>query len=102
MHCLHGQYDYLVNDQFELYEWNEKDYCFSVPTSNLMKDLFKNYLDYLEEKQMDLEFIYLIESSLFLSMTSLHYENKQRQKVMYLTGVVLLNQVLERNYAYMY
>jgi len=35
-----------------------------------------------------------IEGLLFISMLPLHHENPQRQKMMYLTGLTLLNEVL--------
>ena len=95
MHCLHGKYDYLVNDKFTLNTISVNEYIFDVPENKLLDRLLTFYISCLENKAVNLTFIYLIEASLFLSMIPLHYENTDRQKVFYLTGIIFLNNVLE-------
>lgn len=102
MHCLHSGYDYIANDNFILHEYNHTNFYLEIPTSETIKQLEIFFIHELRQKKIDLEYIYLIEASLFLSMTSLHYENMKRQKAMYLKGLILLNQVVEGKYANMY
>ncbi|WP_051555080.1 hypothetical protein [Legionella fairfieldensis] len=102
MHCLHSRYDFLVNDQFRLCEETPNQFYFEIPNHELLRELEEIYIEQLLKKGIPLEFIYLIEASLFLSMASLHYENIERQKILYLVGIILLNQVAEGKYANMY
>lgn len=98
MHCLHGKYDYLVNDVFYLEETEPLTYKFDMPRNLLLNGLHEFYVDTLIKKGLNLDFIYLIEASIFLSMVPLHYENKMRQKALYLNGLIILNQVLNGHY----
>lgn len=102
IHCLHGKYDYLVNDQFNLLEFGDHNFYLELPKSPLLTQLHYFYLNLLTARGINIEFIYLIEASLFLSMASLHYENKVRQKALYLTGLMILNNVIEGRYAHLY
>lgn len=101
MHCLHGRYDYIVNDQYH-FEEDEYNFKIKVFSSELMDYLERIYTHILIDNEFNMEFVYLIESSLFLSMASLHYENHQRQKMFYLTGLILLNQIIEGKYENMH
>ncbi|HRD69690.1 MAG TPA: hypothetical protein PK657_06075 [Legionella sp.] len=98
LHCLHGRYDYLVNGFYELEEINTSQFSLNTTHSDLLDQLYYFYINSLIEKEVSMEFIYLIEASLFLSMTPLHYENKQRQKALYLTGIIILNDVINGYY----
>ncbi|MBA2656498.1 MAG: hypothetical protein H0U70_05870 [Tatlockia sp.] len=102
MHCLHGYYDFLVNDQFVLSETLSNQFNFEIPYSSLIAELEDSYINLLLNKEIPLDFIYLIEASLFLSMASLHYENLERQKILYLTGIIILNNVIEGKYENMH
>lgn len=73
-----------------------------VPLYDCFNDMYEYFINRLVERNVLIEFVYLIEASLFLSMVSLHYENPCRQKVLYLTGLIILNNVIEGNYAHMY
>lgn len=102
MHCLHSRYDFIVNENFALYEFGNESFYYEVFGSPFLAELEQVYINALLERGINIEFIYLIEASLFLSMASLHYENAQRQKIMYFIGLTLLNQVMEGKYASMY
>ncbi|AUH74274.1 hypothetical protein [Legionella sainthelensi] len=102
LHCVHSRYDFIVNDLFTLNECDSECFYFEIPTSLLLDQLEEFYKEILIEKNITLEFLYLIEASLFLSMASLHYENIQRQKILYLIGIIILNQVIEGHYAHMH
>lgn len=98
LHCLHGCYDYIVSNKYELQESNQGCFSFSWPTSPLLKRLHKHYRPLLRARGICLDFCYLIEASLFLSMTALHYESRQRQKALFLMGLIILNNFFEGNY----
>ncbi len=102
MHCLNSKYDFIVNDQFTLKEFPNNHFYYYLPDSQILKELEELYVNKLLEKNYFLEFIYLIEASLFLSMACLHYENKNRQKIFFFRGIVLLNTLIEGKYAHMY
>jgi len=48
----------------------------------------------IEEAGYDLEHIAFIEGLLFISMLPLHQDTPRRQRMMYLTGLSRLNEVL--------
>lgn len=102
LHCLHGKYDFVVLDQFELKQFNPTCFEFEVPSSSILDSLHRTYISLLKAREINLEFLYLIEASLFLSMATLHYENKQRQIVFFLKGLIILNKVMEGKYENMY
>ena len=51
---------------------------------------------------IEIKYLYLIEASLFLSMVSLHYEDPQRQKALFLNGIIILNEYFEGKYENLY
>ncbi len=98
LHCLHGKYDLIVNNQYELTEIGEKEFIFHIFKSPIIDDLFQYFKLFLREKNIDLQFLYLIEASLFLSMAALHYEDPHRQKALFFTGIMILNDFYEGKY----
>lgn len=102
LHCLDGKYDFVALDQFKLKQISPTCFKFEVPPSPLLDGLHRTYISLLKTRGINLEFLYLIEASLFLSMAPLHYENKQRQIVFFLKGLIILNKVMEGEYENMY
>ena len=98
LHCLHGRYDLIVNNNFALEELNKGVFSFKRPHSSLLKKLHKSYRLLLIERGVNIELSYLIEASLFLSMAALHYECVKRQKALFLTGLIILNNFFEGKY----
>jgi hypothetical protein len=90
-HCIHGNYDFIVSDMFNLKQ-EENSFLFNMPIDN--RELVSVFDDIIKEVS-NLESIKLIEGLLFISMIPLHYENINRQIAMYLMGVMLLNEVIK-------
>lgn len=98
MHCLHGRYDCMVKGSFTLNETSPGQFSFTKPSFTLIDELHQYYIKLLQERGINAKFLYLIEASLFLSMSVLHYEDKQRQKALFLTGLMILNDFFENKY----
>jgi dTDP-glucose pyrophosphorylase len=92
-HSISGLYDYIVSDLFRITEegatFNVDLYCNRVPST--ITPFFDTLLEESGYKPKEVQFI---EALLFVSMLPLHQENPQRQKMMYLTGIKILNQIL--------
>jgi hypothetical protein len=92
-HSIAGMYDYIVSDLFEI---NQTENGFE---GKIFNDSEHDEL-ILEFDNMLIEFGYvpkeiaLIEGLLFISMLPLHQDKPQRQKMMYIKGLQLLNQTL--------
>lgn len=102
LQCLHGGYDFIMENDFDFVEFNEFNFYFKVKSPELIKNLNKYYINLLVLGGFKLNYLFLIESSLYLSMASLHYEDLRRQKAFFLTGLILLNYLAENNYENLY
>lgn len=92
-HSIHGRYDYIVSDLFELHETSNgfTGRIFGDPSQQLLTDAFDRML---VEQGYDASDIRFIEGLLFVSMLPLHSDYPLRQQMMYLTGLTLLNEEL--------
>lgn len=102
LHCLHGRYDCLVGGLYTLTEVSPHNFIFTKPISPLLDKLHQFYKSLLLRQRINIKFLYLIEASLFLSMSVLHYEDEKRQKALYLTGIMILNKFIENAHENMY
>ena len=93
-HSISGCYDYIVGDLF--YVENEGNtFNFSI-FNNPNTDELAVYLDKLiVESGYSIEDIKLIEGLLFLSMLPYHADYFERQKMMYLQGLFILNELCD-------
>lgn len=93
-HSVVGCYDFIVADLFKVSEDNNV-YSFDIVRPEAYQQL-KTYFDDLVFKcGYKPEQIRLIEGLLFISMVPLHRDNPLRQLAMYLTGIRILNEVIE-------
>ncbi len=90
-HSICGDYDYIVNDLFSVVVV-ENSIEYKIYNSDKIN--VKKYFDTKAAKYFDLKMIKLIEGLLFLSMISLHDDNKKRQLVMYAKSIEIFNEVL--------
>ena len=90
IHSFDGCYEYIINDKFEINQLSVNSFNFSFNNENhkLIKDVF---LDYPEFKSANVN---LIQGLIFIGMCSRHYDSLDRQIVMYLTGLKILNKLL--------
>jgi dTDP-glucose pyrophosphorylase len=92
-HSVCGLYDYIVADMFELEEADGRfsSTLFVNGTPRMVGAMFDRLV---VEAGYDLDEIRLIEGLLFISMIPLHQGHPSRQRLMFLTGLALLNEVL--------
>lgn len=92
-HSVEGLYDFITADLFS-FQLSESGFNFKILTTDFQPELL-NYFDLkIQSIGYLLDEIKLIEALLFISMVPLHADHPNRQKVMYLKGVELLNEVL--------
>ena len=91
LHSYEGGYEYIIFDQFAVYE-NAELNDFTATFSNSNKDRIKEVFD--SNAGFDLTKSKLIEGLIYIGMCSRHYDNEERQTLMYNQGVKFLNEVL--------
>ena len=89
-----GGYDYIVNGLFT-FEENESGYSYKILFGENHEKVVEQNIDLLSYFGYTLNEMSYFMSLLFLSMTPLHNDNQERQKVFYLHGTKLLNEALE-------
>jgi dTDP-glucose pyrophosphorylase len=92
-HSICESYDYIVTDMFELQE-RDGQYETRIYHNGLPQVLGALFDQAVTEIGYELNEIRLIEGLLFLSMLPLHKDQLRRQKMMFLTSLSLLNEVL--------
>lgn len=96
-HSIAGMYDYIVAGMFSLDE-KEGRIFFGHVFFNGVQENLKRYFDFLlRQNGYSIREIQLIEGLLFISMLPYHQDHPARQKMFYLTGLRLLNEVLDEN-----
>lgn len=93
-HSVCGLYDHIIADMFELEESNE-GFTTAIFADGLHRVVSGTFDHLVEEAGYSLAEIKFLEGLLFISMLPLHQECPQRQKLMYLQGLSLLNEVLQ-------
>ena len=96
LHSIDGKYDFIIKDKFILsYNSNLNEFSYSVETqdtTNLVKIFFEIFDDLVTSQTKE---IYFIESLLFLSMIPLHSESISQQYAMLITGIQILDKILD-------
>jgi hypothetical protein len=92
LHSSMFGYDYIVND---LYSFTEESNHFFITLNwrenrELLSSLSRNLT---KEEGYDFQDIKFVVGLLFLSMTPLHHESPIKQKVMYLHGLNIINEI---------
>lgn len=92
-HSIAGKYDYIVSDLFEI---SETEYGFEgrIFADEDHSKLIVEFDNLLEDFGYQSKEIALIEGLLFISMLPLHQDKPNRQKMMYIQGLQLLNKTL--------
>jgi dTDP-glucose pyrophosphorylase len=92
-HSAIGKYDFIVSNLFKVNLIDNK-IEFSIATNEnytIVQNLFDSFVIH---NNYNLEEIKLIEASLFISMLPLHSDNFNRQLMLYITGILKLNELL--------
>jgi hypothetical protein len=90
-HSAIGGYDYIVNDLFQLESEKQGIYTYSFTLRDNDSILRIKLKQLVEKFGYDCSDIDILMGLLFVSMCPLHSESYDRQKVMYLHGLNLLN-----------
>lgn len=94
MHSTDIGYEYFIYDKFAVTK-DLADGVFRIEYANSNKQsVNKIFHDVLYSKH-DLKRIKLIQGLIYVGMCARHYDSTERQLAMYLSGVKLLNEVLE-------
>jgi len=89
MHSFDGGYDFIINDHFTLREITPTD--LEVSIGNYMLTAANVYFQERFFPTFDRKEIMILQGCIYIGMAARHYDSIQRQRVMYLTGVQLLN-----------
>ena len=92
-HSVCGLYDFILADLFELEE-TAAGFSTGVYVNGLPREVGSALDEMICGAGYDLNEIRLIEGLLFLSMLPLHHAHPRRQKMMFLTGLSRLNEVI--------
>lgn len=92
-HSVCELYDFITADMFEFSE-TPNGFKGTIYTNGIPQGVGNALDQMIEDMGYDLTEIQFIEGLLFVSMLPLHHEKPQRQKMMYLTGLTLLNEVI--------
>ena len=93
-HSVSGQYDFIVNDLFNV-ELSDDQVNIEIFSGSRHEVIAESFDKLLQEK-WDVEQIKFIEGLLFISMIPYHKDSFERQVAMYTRGVILLNETLEK------
>ncbi len=93
-HSVAGMYDFIVSDLFDVRE-SEDGFQGEIFNMQNLNPVIENFDQKLVESGYNLQHIKVIEGLLFISMLPLHQDYPKRQLMMFLTGIVRLNEVKE-------
>tara|TARA_Y100000310_G_scaffold163309_1_gene163150 strand:- start:2604 stop:3608 length:1005 start_codon:yes stop_codon:yes gene_type:complete len=98
-HSINGGYEFFIYDQFKVENSSTQPNKFSLEIySGINKKICeKLFLEHLADNPKYLQKIKLIEGLIFIGMCARHYDNFDRQQAMYLTGIKILNEVINEN-----
>ena len=98
LHSFEGGYEYIIRDQFKLEErGNSFNFTFLNDNRAKIKEVFDRTFSDFEFFQEFRAHFKVLQGLIFIGMCARHYDSLDRQKIMYCTGVKILNECLEEN-----
>ena len=98
LHSFEGGYEYIIHDDFHLHhENNNFEFNFTNDNRTKIKDIFHRVFGDFDFFQQFRKHFKVLEGLIFISMCARHYDSLDRQKIMYCTGIKILNECLEEN-----
>jgi len=94
-HSVCGMYDYIVADIFDVKPQGDGEFMGEIFINETHQAVADSFDKLVAEAGYRIDDIRLIEALLFLSMTPLHRDHPRRQLMMFLTGLTLLDSVLQ-------
>lgn len=95
-HSVHGKYDFIVNDLFDIRQEDVNRWQLTIFSSEQHDQVEIILRKFITESGFDLGEIMCIEGLLFLSMIPLHSDYPKRQMAFWLIGMRVLNEALEK------
>lgn len=94
-HSVYGNYDFIINDLFEIEK--NKEIKYKIYREDKHKQIASLFLEKLKKKyRKEMIQIQVIESLLFLSMAALHNYDKKRQLLMLAIGIEKFNECMKK------
>lgn len=93
-HSVDGAYEYIIYDLFQLNtKSNQINFSFKNDNSKKVLELFNQQIFHnFDQNKID-----LLQGLIYIGMCARHYDSLDRQKIMYSTGIRLLNSFLWNN-----
>ncbi len=91
-HSVVGLYDYIVGDLFQI-ESNKNNFTFELFEDEKNNQLASYFETCMVNNGYNLQEVKLIEGLLFLSMIPLHADYFERQQMMYIKCIMILNEL---------
>jgi len=91
MHSALSGYDYIVNNLYKL-EFLEESVNYRILFKNNVHSIQAHAIKVIEELGYSYRDIMLLVGTLFISMTPLHADSCNRQKIMYIHGIKIINE----------
>ncbi len=92
-HSIHWKYENIISDLYNL-DYDLEKNIFNFEYFNWINTELVDFFDEeLIKLWYDMETIKLIEWLLYLTMIPLHKDSKERQIIMYLTAIILFNEI---------
>ena len=94
-HSIHGLYDYIVSDLFEV-SVSDLNINFAIFANEIPPAVTLDFDRQLVENGFNPDEIQFIEGLLFISMLPLHKDKPHRQQVMFAQGMIFINEIIEK------
>ncbi len=96
-HSISGGYNFISHDLFHVKISSNNSIYFTLPYTEDHKDIIDWFDHQIINAEFDLNEIKLIEGLLFISMLPLHRDHPERQKAFFTRGIMLLNEIINKN-----
>ena len=98
-HSISGGYEFFIYDRFKVENTEPGSNKFTLKLiDSVNKEMCeKLFLQHMQMSPNMLRKVKLIEGLIFIGMCARHYDSFERQQAMYLTGVRILNEVINEN-----
>ena len=98
-HSVSGAYEFFIYDKFEISraEGSHSEFFLKTEETSNKRICQKLFAQKFVADPKKLKHIKLIEGLIFIGMCARHYDSLERQKAMYLTGIKILNEVINEN-----
>ncbi|MDO9374439.1 MAG: sugar phosphate nucleotidyltransferase [Ferruginibacter sp.] len=91
-HSIAGNYDFIVSDLFKVTVARDQ-FQYEIYVNDNSKEIANLLDEMLTESGYSINEIKFIESLLFISMLPLHKDKPERQKMMFIEGIKLMNEI---------